>query len=301
MRILVAWASRRGGTEGIAEIIADGLRGGGHDVIVGPAADFTRIIEAFDAVIVGSALYANRWMRDALRFVTRNEAFLRSVPTWFFSSGPLDDSAQRGEIGPVRRVAAAMDRVGALGHVTFGGRLTPDAKGFVAHAMARTHAGDWRDPERIRAWTADIARQLPVARPRPAVVPPGGSLVRLVAHGVAGWAATAGAALAVASVSPTWARLATYDVLVCVIFAVVAGLYFRPRGAREPLVAAVAFGAIFALLDLDLAGSVAAFWFPLIAIVAITAAVGAVTSMMPAGRPPGAPRAHPRTPAQALR
>ena len=51
-------------------------------------------------------------------------------------------------------------RIGAHGHVTFGGRLPADAKGFPASAMAKTHAGDWRDPERIRGWAAEVAMEL---------------------------------------------------------------------------------------------------------------------------------------------
>ena len=26
--------------------------------------------------------------------------------------------------------------------------------------MAKTHAGDWRDPERIRGWAAEVAMEL---------------------------------------------------------------------------------------------------------------------------------------------
>jgi len=50
-----------------------------------------------------------------------------------------------------------MERVGARGHITFGGRLSPDAKGFPASAMAKNRAGDWRDPAQVRAWVRFIA------------------------------------------------------------------------------------------------------------------------------------------------
>ena len=58
------------------------------------------------------------------------------------------------------QVQELVERIGARGHVTFGGRLPADAKGFPASAMARTNAGDWRDPERIRGWAADVAMKL---------------------------------------------------------------------------------------------------------------------------------------------
>ena len=48
---------------------------------------------------------------------------------------------------------------GARGHVTFGGRLRPDATGFPANAMARKLSGDWRDPDQIRGWAASVAAQ----------------------------------------------------------------------------------------------------------------------------------------------
>ena len=53
-----------------------------------------------------------------------------------------------------------MRRVNARDHVTFGGRLAPDAKGFPASAMAKKKAGDWRDPTQVKAWVHGIAAQL---------------------------------------------------------------------------------------------------------------------------------------------
>ena len=45
-----------------------------------------------------------------------------------------------------------MEKVGAKGHITLGGRLPADAKGFPASAMAKKMAGDWRNLEEARAW-----------------------------------------------------------------------------------------------------------------------------------------------------
>ena len=164
MRILITWGSKRGGTEGIARMIGEALQQQGHRVDVLPPEKAARAT-GFDAVVVGGALYANRWHRAARRFVTRREKDLRSVPVWFFSSGPLDDSADRQIIPPTRQVEILMERVGAQGHVTFGGRLLPDARGFPASAMAKKRAGDWRRPDTIRSWANEIARALPTARP----------------------------------------------------------------------------------------------------------------------------------------
>ena len=159
MRVLVAYGSTRGGTEGLAHMVAEGLREKDCTVEVFPAGK-ARGIDGYDAVVVGGALYAFRWHRAARRFVRRHTAELRKLPVYFFSSGPLDDSAAKGEIPPVKGVAALIDRVGARGHVTFGGQLSQHARGFPASAMAKKVAGDWRDPVQVRAWAHSVAAQL---------------------------------------------------------------------------------------------------------------------------------------------
>ncbi|MBN9682689.1 MULTISPECIES: flavodoxin domain-containing protein [unclassified Corallococcus] len=165
MRILITHGSKLGGTREIADLLARVLRDEGFDTEATPA-DAVDDVSAYDAVIVGGGLYANRWHRKARRFVHRHVHALRERPVWFFSSGPLDDSASRERIPPTAQVQALMEQVGARGHETFGGRLEPDARGFIAHAMAREHAGDWRDPERIARWGRSVAVELrQAARP----------------------------------------------------------------------------------------------------------------------------------------
>jgi menaquinone-dependent protoporphyrinogen oxidase len=158
MRVLVAYGSKMGGTAGIARLIGDALTDAGLQVDVRDASQVDGV-DAYDAVVVGGALYSGHWHRDARRFLRRHERALRRRPVWLFSSGPLDGSATGGT-PPVPRVRDQLQRVGARGHVTFGGRLPAAAKGFPASAMARNHAGDWRDPERVRAWAAERSTEL---------------------------------------------------------------------------------------------------------------------------------------------
>lgn len=159
MRVLVAYGTKMGGTAGIAEMVGDALTAAGLQVDVRSASERADI-GTYDAVIVGGALYNNRWHRHARRFVKRHTDLLRTRPVWLFSSGLLDDSAATGKIEPVAQVQQLLRRVGARGHVTFGGRLAPDAKGFPASSMAKTRAGDWRDPQRIRFWATTVAQEL---------------------------------------------------------------------------------------------------------------------------------------------
>ncbi|MER6808807.1 flavodoxin domain-containing protein [Spirillospora sp. NPDC000708] len=159
MKVLVAYASERGGTAEIAEWIGAELLRTGVDAEVSPARDVTTL-DGFGAVVLGGALYAGRWHREARHFVRHHAGALAERPVWLFSSGPLDRSADEGGLDPVPGVAKLARRVGARGHTTFGGRLDPSACGFLASRIAKRAGGDHRDRDRVRAWTDGIAADL---------------------------------------------------------------------------------------------------------------------------------------------
>lgn len=161
MKALVVYGSKRGGTEGLARMVGKALAEEGMEVTVRSAAERVPDVGSYDVVVVGGALYANRWHKDARHFVRREAPALRRTNVWLFSSGPIgEDAPPASEMEPVAHVRSASGRVGALGHTTFGGRLAPDARGFPASAMAKTMAGDWRDEESVRLWVKGIAASL---------------------------------------------------------------------------------------------------------------------------------------------
>ncbi|GIF23367.1 menaquinone-dependent protoporphyrinogen oxidase [Actinoplanes tereljensis] len=163
MRVLVAYGTTGGGTGEIAAWIADELQAAGLTVSLVPAGEVTGVAE-YDAVILGSALYAYGWHADARRFVQRFSQRLTGRPVWLFSSGPLDVSADTGPVPPVRHAETALRELGAREHQTFGGRMTTDAHGWLGHVarqLAREgHAGDFRNPGRVRAWARGLADEI---------------------------------------------------------------------------------------------------------------------------------------------
>jgi menaquinone-dependent protoporphyrinogen oxidase len=296
MRVLVTWGSKRGGTEGLARIVAETLGQQGFDVELVPA-EQAGGARSYDAVIIGGALYANRWHPAARRFVARHEKQLQRVPVWFFSSGPLDETAERRTVEPTRQVEVLMERVGALGHVTFGGRLLPDARGFPASAMAKKHAGDWRNPERVQAWATDVARAIPTARPGAVTPQPARAVSRLILHAAVGWALCAAIMGPLLALTTTTAAIVVHAVAAPLVFWRVATLYFRAHGARDPLPTAVVFVTVAAVLDFVIVAGVlmrslamfrsfAGTWLPLALIFVVTWAVGEVMTMMPSGPSP---------------
>lgn len=163
-RTLVAYAGRMGGTEGIARAIADEIRRAGIDVDLRPAAQ-VRSVAGYDAVVLGSAVYAGRWLRPAralLKHLVATRHLADPMRVWLFHSGPLGADRAADEVPAPSRVAAYAITLGADQPTTFGGRLEPaTAKGFLARRMAAGDmAGDYRDFDRITAWAAAIAAQL---------------------------------------------------------------------------------------------------------------------------------------------
>jgi menaquinone-dependent protoporphyrinogen oxidase len=157
-RVLVAYASKLGSTAEIAEAIAQVLRDGGHAAAAVPVRDVTTL-EGWDAVVLGSAVYAAYWQRDARKFVERFHDDLQRRPLWLFSGGPLDRRLAKTD-QPITPHGAALTRdLGARSHRTFGGRLSADAA--VSEQVRQTHRlGDFRDWQKIVEYGYRIGREL---------------------------------------------------------------------------------------------------------------------------------------------
>ncbi|MFF0433821.1 flavodoxin domain-containing protein [Streptomyces sp. NPDC004327] len=159
-RVLVAYGSKHGATEGIADEIGRTLRADGVDAVVRPA-DTVTDVTGYDGVVLGGALYAGRWNGKASRCARRNAEQLRHRPVWLFSSGPLDSSAEQHDVPPAPGVARRMKKLGAREHITFGGAVTAETPGRIAASMvSHGKGGDFRNPERIQAWAHHIGSEL---------------------------------------------------------------------------------------------------------------------------------------------
>jgi menaquinone-dependent protoporphyrinogen oxidase len=159
-RVLVVYGSTGGGTAEIAGWIAAELRAAGLEVRLAPAAEITDV-SAYEALVLGSAVYATGWHTECRRFAQRFTGRFADRPAWLFSSGPLDTSADRGALPPGRHAAEALRCLPAREHVTFGGRMTSEAHGWLGvlgrQLAQQGHAGDFRNPQRVRAWAREIA------------------------------------------------------------------------------------------------------------------------------------------------
>jgi menaquinone-dependent protoporphyrinogen oxidase len=160
-KVLVTYATLMGSTATIAGAIGTELRRSGHDVEVHEVSDVKAVSE-FDAVVLGSAVYLERWRPEAVRFLRDHLPVLGRRPVWLFQSGPIGPGKDDPQAVPpdVARLAA---RIGARQVKTFAGNLQPDtaAGRFARRAGVDTMVGDARDWAEIRGWTDDIATALP--------------------------------------------------------------------------------------------------------------------------------------------
>jgi menaquinone-dependent protoporphyrinogen oxidase len=158
-RVLVAYATKMGSTAEVAVAIAEALVAAGLEADAMPARD-VRDLSPYGAVVLGSALYAAHWQRDANRFLGRHREALKARKVWLFSSGPLDHRLAVQNLPITTHAAEIVGDVPYLGHRTFGGRLDPDSPGMDAQIVATHPVGDFRSWPVIRAWASEIAAAL---------------------------------------------------------------------------------------------------------------------------------------------
>jgi menaquinone-dependent protoporphyrinogen oxidase len=150
-------------------MVARALVEHGIEVDVGDATSIDEI-DGYDAAVVGGAIYHGRWHSDATWFVERNLEALRAINVWFFSSGPLDDTARSGSLAPIAHVQQLARRADIRGHMTFGGVLEATSKGRLASLLAWGKPGDFRDPTHVAEWIEHVATRL--GEPRSMVILP---------------------------------------------------------------------------------------------------------------------------------
>lgn len=172
MRVLVAYSTKYGATQGIAERIAAQLDTAGHAALAKPVTANPDVIP-YDAFVVGGAAFYGKWQKELHEFVARNQATLGSHPTWLFSSGPVGPDALDAKGRDQKTMAIPTDfaefreaihprdeRVffgafdaGKLPLVMKAIRLMPAARKVLPE-------GDFRDWADIDGWAQEIAEAL---------------------------------------------------------------------------------------------------------------------------------------------
>jgi menaquinone-dependent protoporphyrinogen oxidase len=117
-------------------------------------------VASYDGFVIGSAVYAGHWTKDAQRLIARIGEAIAARPVWLFSSGPIGDPPKPEE-EPVD-VAEITIETRAREHRVFAGSMDKAKLSFGERAIVtafRAPYGDYRDWVTIEAWAKEIAAE----------------------------------------------------------------------------------------------------------------------------------------------
>jgi menaquinone-dependent protoporphyrinogen oxidase len=168
-KVLVAYASKYGSTQEIAETIAFTLRESGLAVDLEPAKE-VKALNEYNAVVLGAPIYMLHWHKEAKNFLSHHREALTKLPVFIFSLGPFNDKEEEW-----KEVRAQLDKelskfpwLTPLAIEIFGGKFDPEKLRFPDNIIAKLPASplhnipatDIRDWDAIRAWARKLAAQL---------------------------------------------------------------------------------------------------------------------------------------------
>lgn len=164
MNILVSTAGRHGATDSLAQEMARVFQHGGAEVDMRPP-DSVVDVSRYDALVIGSAVYSDRWLPAANKLVHRVSG-MEHPPVWLFSCGPLHSSNR--PVNDTSDAAHAVSVLTAISHRTFPGKLDAERLSVGEHQIFTASgavSGDFRDWVLVCNWAREILGCLTAERP----------------------------------------------------------------------------------------------------------------------------------------
>ena len=160
---LLAYATRFGSTQEVAEAITAELRQRGLEVDIRPMQEVTTL-DNYDAVVLGAALYNTKWHTNAHQFLTQYQNALMQRSVAIFTLGPLSSSeeAKRNSRRQLDKELAKYSWLKPVVLEVFAGKYDPTKPGLGSfYRLLPTR--DYRDWKAIRAWANKLPAQLEYA------------------------------------------------------------------------------------------------------------------------------------------
>ena len=159
--VLVAYATRYGSTQEVAEAVAATLRERGLAVDIQPMRN-VQALDQYRAIVLGAPLYMFHWHRDALNFLARHREALTQRPVAIFALGPFhaEEKEFQGAREQLDKELAKFPWLTPQAITIFGGKFDPQKLTFphnLIPALKNMPASDVRDWPAIRAWANDLA------------------------------------------------------------------------------------------------------------------------------------------------
>jgi menaquinone-dependent protoporphyrinogen oxidase len=168
-KILVTYASRAGSTAGVAEAVGKTLTGKGLQVDVLPMQDVTDL-SPYRAVVAGSAIRGQKWLPEAMQFLSDHSSELSHKPFAAFMVCITLSMANAGQYleGLKSWMSPVRDLVHPVSEGYFAGSLDFSRLPFSLNIPAMRlvvmfgvwKEGDHRDWNAIRAWAESLPPRL---------------------------------------------------------------------------------------------------------------------------------------------
>lgn len=161
--VLLAYATRFGSTQDVAETIAATLRDAGLEVDSRPMQQVTTLTH-YDAVVLGAAIYNAKWHVEAHQFLSHHQEALAQRPVAIFTLGPLSasEAAKRNSRRQLDMELAHHPWLKPAAVEIFAGKYDPSKPGlnfFERFLPAR----DYRNWDAIHTWANELPAQLQLA------------------------------------------------------------------------------------------------------------------------------------------
>ncbi len=164
-KILVAYATADGSTNGVAEMIGSNLAAENMQVDILPVQSVAAL-EDYQAVVLGSAIHGGKWLPEAVTFLQINHHYLKQIPTAFFLVGMMVASKSESNRNLVSQFLEEQRAlVQPLSEGRFAGAMFPGKypfmtglgmRFFLAYCGLGMRGGDYRDPAAIRSWADNV-------------------------------------------------------------------------------------------------------------------------------------------------
>ncbi len=162
-RILVAYASRKGSTAGIAQAIGKELTIEGYTVDVSEMKLITSLA-GYNAVVIGAPVYTGKVTGDVAAFVSTNKDELSRVPVAGFVTGIAPVFPKTGDVkGFTDQLVTALSPVRPVAVTMFAGTLDAGKMNLVERSLTtlmKVPTGDFRDWDAIAAWAKTLAGKM---------------------------------------------------------------------------------------------------------------------------------------------
>jgi menaquinone-dependent protoporphyrinogen oxidase len=162
-RVLVTYATMAGSTGEIAAAIGDTLAFRGFSVDVKPVKE-NPPLQGYQGVAIGSAIRCSQWLREAAKFLRKNQAQLNGIPValfsvhmWNLGEDEASRAARQAYTAPLRQLFPQAQEAFFAGRIELTKLSFLDRMGVKAGAQeAGIPLSDLRNWDQIRAWANTI-------------------------------------------------------------------------------------------------------------------------------------------------